>query len=90
MLKTCGIPEERVKAFNDEFDQVFGEHADLSPKNLVNPRQFHVTTPDVKIQVAPEKRDLVETRVLGGIKYILIRAEEGIEVNGVPIHIEQI
>ena len=90
MLKTCGIPEERVRAFNDEFDQVFGEHADLSPKNLVNPRQFHVVTPDVKIQVAPEKRDLVETRVLGGVKYILIRAEEGVEVNGVPVNIEQI
>lgn len=90
MLKTCGIPEERVKAFNEEFDQVFGEHADLSPKNLVNPRQFHVITPDVKIQVAPEKRDLVETRVLGGVKYILIRAEEGVEVNGVPVNLEDI
>lgn len=88
MLKTCGIPEDRVKAFNDEFDQVFGEHADLSPKNLVNPRQFHVITPDVKIQIAPEKRELVETRIIGGVKYILIRAEEGVEVNGVPVHID--
>ncbi len=88
MLQTCGISEEKVKAFNDEFDEIFGEHADLSPKNLVNPRQFHVITPDVKIQVAPEKRDLVETRVLDGVKYILIRAEEGVEVNGVPVNIE--
>lgn len=88
MLKTCGVDENRVEAFNKEFDEVFGEHADLHPKNLVNPRQFHVITPDVKIQVAPEKRDLVETRILGGVKYILIRAEEGVEVNGVPVTIE--
>ncbi len=90
MLKTCGVSDEKIKAFNGEFDQVFGEHTDLSPKNLVNPRQFHVITPDVKIQITPEKRDLVETRVLGGVKYILIRAEDGVEVNGVPVNIEQL
>ena len=87
ILKTSGVQEERIKAFNEEFDDVFGAHADVSPRNLVNPKQFHVVTPDVKIQVAPDKRDLIETRVLGGVKYILIRAEEGVEVNGVNISI---
>lgn len=87
VLKTCGVQEERIKAFNEEFDDAFGDHADVSPRNLVNPKQFHVVTPDVKIQVAPDKRDLIETRVLGGVKYILIRAEEGVEVNGVNISI---
>ena len=87
ILKTSGVQEERIKTFNEEFDDVFGAHADISPRNLVNPKQFHVITPDVKIQVAPDKRDLIETRVLGGVKYILIRAEEGVEVNGVNIRI---
>ena len=88
VLKTCGLSEERVKAFDEQFDETFGQHADLSPKNLVDTNKFHVVTPDVKIQVAPDKRDLVETRVLGGVKYILIRAEEGVEVNGVPVEIQ--
>lgn len=88
VLKTCGLSEERVKAFDDSFDECFGQHADLSPKNLVDTNKFHVVTPDVKIQIAPDKRDLVETRVLGGVKYILIRAEEGVEVNGVPVEIQ--
>lgn len=88
MLKTCGLPEERVQAFDQEFDQVFGEHADLNPKILVNTKQFQVVTPDVKIQVAPDKRSLIETRVLGGVKYILIRAEDGVEVNGVAVNIQ--
>lgn len=86
MLKTCGLSEERIKAFDESFDENFGQHADLSPKNLVDTKKFHLITPDVKIQVAPDKRDLVETRVLGGVKYILIRAEEGVEVNGVNIN----
>lgn len=88
VLKTCGLSEERVKAFDEQFDENFGQHADLSPKNLVDTNKFHVVTPDVKIQIAPDKRDLVETRVLGGVKYILIRAEEGVEVNGVPVEIQ--
>ena len=88
ILKTSGVAEEKIQAFGKEFDEVFGEHADLAPQNLVNPRKFHVITPDVKIQVAPEKRELIETRILGGVKYLLIRAEEGVEVNGVPVSIQ--
>ena len=88
VLKTCGLSEERVKAFDEQFDENFGQYADLSPKNLVDTNKFHVVTPDVKIQIAPDKRNLVETRVLGGVKYILIRAEEGVEVNGVPVEIQ--
>ena len=44
-------------------------------------------TPDVVIQVNPERSDLIETRIIGGVKYLLIHAEEGVEVNGVPIKI---
>lgn len=88
VLKTSGVSEEKIKAFDQSFDETFGELADLSPKNLVDTNKFHLNTPDVKIQVAPEKRGLVETRILGGVKYILIRAEEGVEVNGVSVEIQ--
>ena len=33
--------------------------------------------------------DLIETRVIGGVKYILICADEEVEVNGVSIHISE-
>ena len=32
--------------------------------------------------------DLVETRTLGGVKYIMVRAEDGVELNGVDIQID--
>ena len=32
---------------------------------------------------------MIETRVIGGVKYIMIPAEEEVEVNGVTIHIEE-
>jgi len=88
VLLSSGVSEERVEAFGKEFDAAFGEHADLSPQNLVDVKHFNLTTPEVKITVDPAHRDLIETRILGGAKYILIRAEEGVEVNGVPVHID--
>ena len=63
------------------------DSAENTPQNLINPRQFEVRTPEVTIRVNPERTDLVETRVIDGVKYILIRADSGVEVNGVSIHI---
>ena len=60
----------------------------MPPRNIVDQKQFEVRTPDVTIHVNPQRSDLVETRVINGCKYILIRANDGVEVNGVNIHID--
>ena len=49
--------------------------------------QFELRTPDVVIKVSPDRSDLVETRMIDGHPYILIRAEAGVEVNGVNVTI---
>lgn len=87
VLASCGVSEEHVEAFEGQYDTAFGAETDIRPRNIVDGKQFEVRTPDVTIRVNPERSDLVETRVIDGKKYILIRAEEGVEVNGVNIHI---
>ena len=42
-------------------------------------------TPDVSITVNPERPDLVETRTIGGVRYLLIKADEGVELNGIDL-----
>ena len=86
-LTQCGVSEQRVAKFSIDFDQTFGMEAQLHPKNIINDKKFEIKTPDVSIKVAPERSDLIETRIIGGVKYILINAEENVEVNGVSIHI---
>ena len=88
-LNLCGVPEKNVAKFSVEYDSVFGADAELHPKNIINNKRFEITTPDVSIRVSPERSDLVQTRVIGGVKYILICADENVEVNGVPIFIEE-
>ncbi len=63
---------------------------ELNPKNIVDPKQFELRTPDVVIKVAPGRSDLVETRVIDGNQYILIRANEGVELNGLNVRFDEL
>ena len=87
MLQACGVPEAKVTAFEEKFDAEFGQNMSLNAVNIAQPKKFEVRTPDVVVQVNPERSDLIETRVIDGQRYLLIRAEEGVEVNGVSIAI---
>ena len=89
VLEDCGVADDRLKDFEKKFDARFGEDAELHPKNLMDSKQFELKTPDVTIKVNPERSDLIETRVIGGVKYILICADESVEVNGVSINIKE-
>ena len=87
VLESCGVTAPGLESFDRQFDEQFGADAILSPANIVDPRQLEVSTPDVTIRVNPERSDLVETRIIDGAKYILVRADDAVEVNGVNIHI---
>ena len=87
VLAECGVPPARMEAFSRRYDQEFGEQAQVSAVNLVSPKQFEVRTPSVVVKVNADRTDLVETRVIDGHPYILIRADEGVEVNGVSVNV---
>ena len=74
VLESKGVSEAHRAAFHVEFDNAFGTDAEVSPRNLVEAKQFEVRTPDVVVKVNPERRDLIQTKVIGGKPYILISA----------------
>ena len=88
-LTSSGISEEHLAKFSVAFDETFGYDAELHPKNIIDNKRFEISTPDVSIKVNPARSDLIETRVIGGVKYILICADESVEVNGVNIHFDE-
>lgn len=89
VLTSCGVSEEHIAKFSVDYDEVFGFEADLHPKNVIDNKHFEIKTPDVVIKVDPTRSDLIETRIIGGVKYIMICADEDVEVNGVNIHIKE-
>ena len=88
ILEDCGVTEEKRAAFEEAFDREFGTASALNVAAVSSPKQFQVRTPNVVIRVSPDRSDLLETRVIDGHPYILIRAEEGVEVNGVNVNIK--
>lgn len=87
VLASCGVSRSQVDLFSEAYDAQFGEGTKLPPQNLVDVKKLEVKMPSVMIRVDPDRGDLVETRVIDGVKYILIRADENVEVNGVSIQI---
>lgn len=87
ILRSADMADEKIETFKAWFDESFGEKARLNPQNLVETKRLELTGADISIKINPERSELVETRVIDGVKYILIRADEEIEVNGVPINI---
>ena len=86
ILRSGGVSEEHIEAFTQSMTSEFGEGAALMPGNLVDGK-FEIVTPDVKITMSPEYSYMVETKVIDGRKYILIPADDGMEVNGVAVNI---
>lgn len=89
VLEASGISESRLKAFEEHYESEFGADTVLNPQNLIDSKRFEIQTPDVSIKVNPERYDLVETRIIDGVKYILVRAGDDVEVNGIRISIKE-
>ena len=89
MLSFCGVPEENIEQFEEKFDKGFGQNAALAPRNIVEANKFELKTPDVVIKCNPARTDLVETRIIDGVRYVLVRADGGVEVNGIDVKIEE-
>ena len=88
ILLRAGVSEEKIEKVEEKYDEEFGALAALPPANLISRRGVEVKTPACVIRVDPEHADVLETRVIDGVKYLLIRADETVEVNGVYINIQ--
>ena len=85
ILEDQGVSEPKRAAFRVKFEEAFGADSALPPRNLLSSGQLEYKTPDVLVKVNPDRPDLVELRELGGVKYLLIKADEGVALNGVPL-----
>ena len=88
VLAGCGIANDKLEKLDESFDESFGKNAELSPKNILTVNKFEVETPEVKIKVDPAHRDLVSTQVINNVKYVMIRVDGAVEVNGINISID--
>ena len=89
LLRCGGIAEETIAEFTNKFEDDFGTDAAIPPANVIDMKKFEVKTPEVTVKVSPECSQFVETRIIDGTKYLLIRADGDVEVNGIRINIQE-
>ena len=85
ILAESGAGEEQLAEFESHYEETAGAHASLLASNIANTRRFEVRTPDVTIHTAPERADLIETRVIDGRPCLVIPMEGRVEVNGIAV-----
>ena len=85
ILSSCGVSEEKIDVFEEKFTENIGEDQKLVADNIANLRKFEVRTPNVTIQVNPDRTDLVNTQIIDGVPCIVIECSDEVEVNGIRV-----
>lgn len=81
----CGMEQHQSELFATAFDEAFGKDAEMEPKNMMELVKYKVSTPNVSISLKREAAHDVQMRTIDGIPYILVRADDGVELNGIPL-----
>ena len=74
-----------MEDFDERYDDSVGEKSSFLASNISSARKFEIKTPDVVIHVAPDRADLVETRIIDGRKCLVIPMESEVELNGIRV-----
>ena len=85
LLEQSEVANDKLEEFDTHYEETAGENASFMASNVVNTRKFEIKTPDIVIQVNPERTDLVETREIDGKKCLVIELNDEVEVNGITI-----
>ena len=86
LLTDSGIPEEKMETFEKDYNETIGAYGSLLASNIAETRKFSIKTPEVVINVNPERSDLVNILMLDGIKCLVIPVYDEVEVNGIPVN----
>ena len=90
ILLSCGVEEEKVKAFHKSCAAQFGEDTPLNPNNLINSGRFEIKTEHASLVVDPDYSYLVETRKINGRTFLLLPVDDGMEVNGLAVDVRTV
>lgn len=87
LLEASGVKLEKLGELEERFDDESARGTEISfmASNVINARKFEIKTPDIVIQVNPERADLVETRMIDGRQCLVIGVDDRVEVNGISV-----
>ena len=72
LFEECGVEDEKLQSFDEQYEITAGEKSSLVASNITNTKRFEIKTPDVVVHVDPERVDLVEILLMTNFMTIQI------------------
>ena len=85
LLYENGADQSVLSDFDAAYDEAVGEGVPLMAENLIDTGRLEVKSPSMKISVKSDMADMLKTRVIDGMEYLLIPVVDELEVNGIRI-----
>lgn len=87
LLAASGVDNRKIEELENNFEEATGGSMTqpLLASNVASTRKFEIKTPDVVVQVKPDRTDLVETRMIDNVPYLLITLSDSVQVNGIDV-----
>lgn len=87
LLAASGVDNRKIEELENNFEEAAGGSMTqpLLASNVAGTRKFEIKTPDVVVQVKPDRTDLVETRMIDNVPYLLITLSDSVQVNGIDV-----
>lgn len=87
LLAASGVDNRKIEEIENNFEEAAGGSMTqpLLASNVASTRKFEIKTPDVVVQVKPDRTDLVETRMIDNVPYLLITLSDSVQVNGIDV-----
>ena len=85
LLAKSGVEEEKLETLDTVYESAAPSAPPFLASNVASTRKFEIKTPDIVIQVSPERADLVETRTIDGRDYLVIPVDDSVQINGIPV-----
>lgn len=86
LLVQSGVAEEKMDHFEKDYDEHIGAQTELLASNITNVRKFNIKSPNVIVQVNPDRTDLVDVQMIDGRKCLVIPIDDQVEVNGISVN----
>lgn len=83
ILASSGVQLQQIESFEKEYDDTITKDTPIMATNVYSPRRFEIKTPDVTINVNPERTDLIEKKIVDGVPCLVIELNDSVAVNGI-------
>ena len=84
-MSQSGAKDEKLTIIDENFDTEPGRTEQLVLSNLKPSGKLEVKSDSIKIQISPDRADLLETMIVEGRECLVIPLTDEIAVNGIKI-----